>query len=304
MAELAEIVSEFGTSAKGGLANPAITGAPEDQLRTPIVTLVVRLAALAGHRANTVKLVGETTLAHLSSRPDYAVSVRNALCGFIEVKAPGKGFDPRRFTDEHDKKQWQKLKTLPNLVYTEGNGFTLWQDGELKASVKLDGDIETSGTKLAAPPTLLGLFTDFLAWEPIPPRTAKQLAGIAARLCRLLREEVAEELERNNSGLASLSSEWRNLLFPEATNEQFADGYAQAVTFGLLVARVRKIDLDAGLDHAATELRKVSGLIGTALRLLVDDKEVSKALASALDTLRRVLNVVDWELVSKGDADA
>lgn len=304
MAELAKIISEFGTAAKGKFANVAVTGAPEDQLRAPLETLVTQLAELAGHHKNAVKLVGETTLAHLSSRPDYAVSVRNALAGFIEVKAPGKGYDPRWFTDEHDRKQWQKLKTLPNLIYTDGNGFTLWQDGELKASIALEGDIEKAGAKLAAPPSLLGLFTDFLGWAPIAPRTAKQLAGIAARLCRLLREEVAEELDRNNPGLASLSNEWRNLLFPEATNKQFADGYAQAVTFGLLVARVRKIDLDDGIDHAATELRKVSGLIGTALRLLVDDQTVKTALASALDTLRRVLNVVDWDVLSKGDADA
>jgi len=304
MAELAEIVSEFGAAAKGKLANAAVTGAPEDQLRAPLETLVLRVADLAGYQKNAVKLVGETTLAHLSSRPDYAVSVRNALCGFIEVKASGKGYDPRRFTDDHDKRQWQKLKTLPNLIYTDGNGFTLWQDGELKASVALDGDIERAGAKLAAPPALLGLFSDFLAWAPIAPRSAKQLAGIAARLCRLLREEVAEELDRNNPGLTSLSSEWRNLLFPEATNKQFADGYAQAVTFGLLVARVRKIDLADGLDNAAMELRKVSGLIGTALRLLVDDENVKTSLKSALDTLRRVLNVVDWDLVSKGDADA
>ena len=304
MAELKEIISEFGTSAKGKLANAAVTGAPEDQLRAPLEALVMRMAELAGHRKNSVKLVGETTVAHLSSRPDYAVSVQNALAGFIEVKAPGKGFDPRRFTDEHDKKQWHKLKTLPNLIYTDGNGFTLWQDGELIASVGLDGDIEMAGAKLAAPETLRGLFSNFFSWSPIPPTSAKQLAGIAARLCRLLREEVVEELDRNNPGLASLSSEWRNLLFPEATNKQFADGYAQAVTFGLLVARVRKIDLADGLDHAAMELRKVSGLIGTALRLLVDDANVKTALSSALDTLRRVLNVVDWDLVSKGDADA
>lgn len=304
MAELSEIISEFGTSAKGKLANAAVTGAPEDQLRAPLETLVLQLAELAGHRRNTVKLVGETTLAHLSTRPDYAVSVRNALAGFIEVKAPGKGYDPRKFTDDHDKKQWHKLKTLPNLVYTDGNGFTLWQDGELRASVALDGDIEEAGAKLAAPPSLLGLFTDFLVWQPIAPRSAKQLAGMAARLCRLLREEVAEELERGNPGLTSLAKDWRNLLFPEATDKQFADGYAQAVTFGLLVARVRKIDLADGLDHAALELRKVSGLIGTALRLLVDDENVKTALKSALDTLRRVLNEVDWDLVSKGDADA
>jgi hypothetical protein len=124
VAELADIIAEFGASAKGKLANTAVTGAPEDQLRAPLETLVLRLAELAGHHQNAVKLVGEMTLAHLSSRPDYAVTVQNALAGFIEVKAPGKGFDPRRFTDEHDKKQWQKLKTLPNIIYTDGNGFS------------------------------------------------------------------------------------------------------------------------------------------------------------------------------------
>ncbi len=304
MGELSEIISEFGASAKGKLANKAVTGAPEDQLRAPLERLVEQLAEATGLPANAVTLVGETTLAHLSSRPDYAVSVRNALAGFIEVKAPGKGFDPRGFTDDHDKRQWQKLKTLPNVIYTDGNGFTLWQDGELKETVALDGDIEKAGAKLTAPATLLALFTNFFAWNPIAPRSAKQLAGIAARLCRLLREEVTEELERNNPGLTSLSNEWRSLLFPEATDEQFADGYAQAVTFGLLVARVRKIDLAGGLEHAATELRKASGLIGTALRLLVDDEHIRTALASALDTLRRVLNVVDWDQVSKGDPDA
>lgn len=303
MGEFSEVISQFGASAKAKLSNKAVTGAPEDQLRSPLETLVLALADLTGQRKNTVKLVGETTLAHLSTRPDYAVTVRNALTGYIEVKAPGKGYDPRRFNDDHDKKQWQKLKTLPNLIYTDGNGFTLWQDGELKESVALDGGIEDAGPKLAAPATLLALFTNFLAWNPIPPRSAKQLAAVSARLCRLLREEVAEELERGNPGLTSLATEWRNLLFPEASNKQFADGYAQAVTFGLLVARVRKIDLSGGLDHAAIELRRASGLIGTALGLLVHD-ETKDALKTSLETLTRVLNVVDWEQVSKGDADA
>jgi hypothetical protein len=181
----------------------------------------------------------------------------------------------------------------------------LWQDGELQGSVvRLDGDVETSGSALAAPPTLLALFSDFLRWNPIAPKSARELAKISARLCRLLREEVAEELDRNNPGLTSLAGEWRNLLFPDASNEQFADGYAQAVTFGLLVARVRDVDLSKGLDTAANELRKSSTLIGTALRLLVDDDNIKKALATALDTLRRVLNEVQWPAVSKGDLEA
>jgi hypothetical protein len=39
----------------------------------------------------------------------------------IEVKAPGKGADPRKFSDPHDKEQWDKLKSLPNLM----DGFSL-----------------------------------------------------------------------------------------------------------------------------------------------------------------------------------
>ncbi len=91
MAELAAIISDFGKTAKGKLANAAVTGAPEDQLRAPLETLVLQVAELAGHRTNTVKLVGETTLAHLSSRPDYAVSVRNAIGRLYRGQGAGQG---------------------------------------------------------------------------------------------------------------------------------------------------------------------------------------------------------------------
>ena len=126
--------------------------------------------------------VGETSLAELKTRPDYAVTLRNALIGFVEVKAPGKGADPRRFQDQHDKEQWAKLQTLPNLIYTDGNGFSLWRDGKLEGQVvHLDGDVATAGNKLAAPNSLVSLFADFFQWEPQPPRSAAQLATVTAR---------------------------------------------------------------------------------------------------------------------------
>jgi hypothetical protein len=265
-------VSNFGTSAKAKLNNVAISGAPEDQLRGPLEALLHDLAEIGGLLAKAVNLVGETTLAHLKTRPDYAVTVHNALVGFIEVKAPGKGADPRKFSDPHDKDQWDKLKSLPNLLYTDGNAFSLWRDGELVGKVvHLQGDVKTSGAKLAAPATLAPVIDDFLQWAPIPPKTAKKLAEVCARLCRLLRDEVVEQMASGNAGLTALAQDWRKLLFPQADDAQFADGYAQAVTFGLLVARSRDISLSGGIDHAAHELRKSNSLIATALRLLTDD---------------------------------
>ena len=100
----------------------------------------------------------------------------------------------------------------------------------------MQGDVETAGAKLSAPGGLERLFSDFLRWEPIPPTTPRGLAEVSAGLCRLLRDEVTEQLALATPALTGLADDWRRLLFPEASNEQFADGYAQAVTFGLLMA--------------------------------------------------------------------
>jgi hypothetical protein len=302
---LASAVSAYGASVKPKLANIAIGGAPEDQLRGPLDVLLRDLAEISGLSVGSVHLVGETTLTDLKTRPDFAVTVKKALVGFIEVKAPGKGADPRKFTDPHDKEQWDKLKSLPNLIYTDGDSFSLWRDGKLEgAIVHLEGNVESAGAKLAAPSTLLPLVSDFLRWAPIPPRTAKQLAHVSARLCRLLRDEVVEQMARGSPGLTGLAKDWRKLLFPQANDAQFADGYAQAVTFGLLVARARDISLSGGTEMAAQELRKSNSLIGTALRLLTEDSSNQEALKTSLGTLTRVLDAVDWHTISKDKPEA
>ena len=86
---------------KAKLSNVAISGAPEDQLRAPLEGLISDIAEFLGLPSDKIAAVGETSLADLKTRPDYAVTLHSALVGFIEVKAPGKGADPRRFTNKH-----------------------------------------------------------------------------------------------------------------------------------------------------------------------------------------------------------
>lgn len=205
MPDISTAVTRFGADAKAKLSNPGATGEPEDQLRAPLEGLFADLAELCGFKREWLAAVGESALSTLKTRPDYAITLRGVLVGFVEVKAPGKGADPRRYKG-HDKEQWEKLQSLPNLLYTDGNEFSLWQDGELVGSVvSLEGDIETSGAKLSAPPELLVRFDNFLRWQPIPPKSAAELAKTSARLCRLLRDEVTEQLAEKSPALTALT---------------------------------------------------------------------------------------------------
>lgn len=302
---LSDAISRFGATAKSKLDNPAATGEPEDQLRAPLEALVGDLNTLVGLAAREAVMVGEYAIADLMTRPDYAITRKGALIGFIEVKAPGKGADPTRFTPKsRDRAQWERLKSLPNLMYTDGNAFSLWRDGRLATPVvHLTGDVRTSGKSLSAPAELVSLFTLFYQWDPIEPRSPRQLAETSARLCRLLRDEVTEQLDLGAKGLTGLKEDWRKLLFPGATDEEFADGYAQAVTFGLLMAKARNISLAGGLEPAARALRRSNSLIGSALRLLTEEVDEGRALDTSLKTLTRVLDVVDWLRISKGDPE-
>lgn len=301
---LRDAIGTFGKAARAKLTNTAARGAPEDQLRAPLERLIADLAELSQIPKGVIALVGETALAELKTRPDYAVSRGGALIGFIEVKAPGKGADPRRYKG-HDKDQWDRIQSLPNLLYTDGNAFSLWRDGVLVGNVvQLLGDIETSGAALDAPESLQSIFEDFFNWQPIPPKTARHLAETAARLCRLLRAEVTEQLTNNNETLADLAKDWRQLLFPEASDAQFADGFAQTVTFGLLVARAFDIPLDKGIHDAAKTLGERSSLIGAALRVLTDSTEQMAGLRTSIGTLVRVLDAVHWSEISRGRPEA
>ena len=310
-ADLEQAISAFGTAAKAKLAGDVGGGRaePEAQLRAPIEALLYAAAEALGLPRSRVLVQDEVARPGEGGggvRPDFSVAVHDAHVGLVEVKRPGKGADPRRLTDRHDRDQWAKLASLPNVLYTDGNAFALCRDGEVVQLAHLDGDVESAGSSLRPQNAtkLAALFESFLQWEPTPPRDAKTLAEVAARLCKVLRIDVLDRLRAGDELFHGLRADWRKLLFPRADNEQFADGYAQAVTFGLLTARAKGISLDDNLETVARELGRSQSLIGTALRLLVADIDRGRQLATSLDTLVRVLGVVDWQRISKGSPEA
>lgn len=270
-----EIVSAFGAATKVKLAGP---GDREAAIRTPIERLVTDVAAELGLTAVPYDEVRDTDRA---VRPDYAIAVDGVITGYIEVKKPGAGIDPDSFTG-HNKQQWERQCDLPNLIYTNGTEWRLWRDGEpVVTPVHLGGGpLEKAGTALTAPAALESLLTDFLRWKPAPITNVHALVRAVAPLTRLLRGEVIDQLADERRAVAQgaiesaqpflgLAKDWRALLFPTASDEVFADGYAQAVTFALLPARTEDIELAGSLHEIGTALGGAEhSLLGRALHLL------------------------------------
>ncbi|QDL70757.1 hypothetical protein DNK48_16575 [Streptomyces malaysiensis subsp. malaysiensis] len=296
-------------SAFGAEVTPKLKGGgwQEDQLRGPLETLVRAVGARLGF---TITLTGEVPLVNLRARPDYAVSVDGALVGYIELKKPGRGADPSLFTGD-SAVQWEKLRLLPNVLYCDGDEFALYRSGQLVGQLaRMKGSVLTSGTRLIPDGGALArVLHDFLTWQPKSPRTTTQLVRSVAGLCRLLCDEVAESMVQEKAGrrrrvFTEIAEEWRRLLFPETTDDEFVEQFGQTVVFALLLARVEGIAFDGESVHAiAAKLGKRHSLMGKALDVLTEESATGD-LSTTLDTLLRVVGAVDWSRLDDGSGDS
>ncbi|WP_260334622.1 N-6 DNA methylase [Streptomyces beigongshangae] len=152
-----------------------------------------------------------------------------------------------------------------------------------------------------------------LGWEPPRIRRVSVLVQHIAPLCRLLRAAVQEQLRAEadldaddataERPFTGLRSDWRRYLFPTADDATFADGYAQTVTFALLLARTEGIPLTRTTFHEiGRRLNAGHALMGKALQLLTDN--VSERFEVTPDLLSRTVARVEWETIRKGNQDA
>lgn len=264
-------------------------------------------------------------------RPDYAIMVDGVLTGYVELKAPGKNIDPASFGKKsHEYKQWQRLRNLPNLLYTNGTEWRLYRYGEPVLTstgydaVHMHGSFSGHGT-LSAPDALATFFLNFLRWVPAPIKSADQLVETLAPLAALLREEMllglavqektykADQAKAKKKGeedfvipppLVGLRKDWRDTLAPSTSNEEFADSFAQTVVFSLVVALSEGHDLSLEtFSTMAGRLRSQHGLLGNALGLLTEHLDEKSSLYNALAVIVRVMGAASWDDISGGKSD-
>ena len=282
-------LAKFADALKASFAS-SVAAQPEDQLKTPVKNLLE--TSLLGDKKVIAR--SEAQVEGLGGRPDFGLDVDGLLAGFIELKAPGVGAKPGRFNDKRNKAQWQKFKTLPNLVYTDGSEWTLLRAGKEEMHVRFSGDVTVEGAKAFTVEESKGLehlLQNFLAWQPISPKTPKALADLLAPLCAMIKNDVALALQNPDSSLSQLANDWRETLFPDADDARFADAYAQTLTYALLLAKLSGAQ-NVEPELAARTLDSGHGLLAGALRVL-GNPDVREDVGVGLDVLVRAVNAVD-----------
>lgn len=334
MTDFNSLIAEFGRQVRENLR--VGDGEPEAQLTNPVATLLQDFGALHSMKVVTVretslKTAGGGLISEGLVRPDYAIMVDGVLTGYVELKAPGKNIDPASFTKKsHEYRQWQRLRNLPNLLYTNGTEWRLYRYGEPVLTstgydaVHMHGSFSGHGT-LSAPDALATFFLNFLRWVPAPIKSADQLVETLAPLAALLREEMllglavqektykADQAKAKKKGeedfvipppLVGLRKDWRDTLAPSTSNEEFADSFAQTVVFSLVVALSEGHDLSLEtFSTMAGRLRSQHGLLGNALGLLTEHLDEKSSLYNALAVIVRVMGAASWADISGGKSD-
>jgi hypothetical protein len=266
--------------------------AREESYYDVLKSLLVSYAESTGRRAVQVTVLPKKTEA---GNPDFRVwDGKQKIIGYIEAKPP----ETENLDFIEESEQLKRYRgTFPNLILTNFLEFRLYRNGERVDSVLSARPFVMNRLRMVPPiekpDDLLALLGRFLDYSLPRTFTAETLAVELAKRTRFLREITAEQLadEREAPGhLTGFYEAFRQYLIGDLAPQDFADLYAQTITYGLFAARVRVNDgfgrrtAYDSIPHTIGVLRDIFRFISLGdlpaqLEWIVDD--ISEVLAVA-----------------------
>lgn len=181
-----------------------------------------------------------------AGNPDFRIwDGKQHITGYIEAKDPSvENLD--RIEDTEQLKRY--LQTFPNLILSNFLEFRLYRNGQLTDKVVIGRPVILNKLKTAPPvekeTELLQLLEKFFSFTIPKVYSAKTLAIELAKRTRFLKDEViSQELreeEKTGKGfIQGFYEAFKEYLISSLTEDEFADLYAQTITYGLFAARTR-----------------------------------------------------------------
>mgnify|MGYP001559953298 CR=1 FL=1 len=269
--------------------------AREETYYTALNDLLGEYAKSTGRNTAHVTILPKQTEA---GNPDFRVwDGKQHITGYIEAKDPSvENLD--RIEDTVQLKRY--LHTFPNLILTNFLEFRLYRNGELTDTVSIGRPVILRKLKTAPPleneAKVLQLFEKFFSFSIPKVYDAKSLAVELAKRTRFLKDEViAQELreeEKTGKGfIRGFYKAFKDYLISGLTEGEFADLYAQTITYGLFAARTRS---EGGFNRklAYDNIPQTIGILREVFQFVSLGK-LPAQMEWIIDDISEVLSVTD-----------
>lgn len=214
--------------------------AREESYYSYLSDLLSSYAKNCGRRGIHITVLPKKTEA---GNPDFRIwDGQQHIVGYIEAKSPGADLEKVELSEQ----LLRYLGTFPNVILTDFHEFRLYRNGKLSNKVTISRPFLTQDLKLLPPiekeEEFASLLDKFYSFSVPKVYSSESLAVELAKRTRFLRDEVLlEELEedRSDSIMLGFYEAFQKYLIAGLSKEEFADLYAQTITYGLFAARTR-----------------------------------------------------------------
>ena len=237
-----------------------------------------------------------------AGNPDFRVWDGKAhITGYIEAKKPETyNLDPIAVSEQLKR----YLGTFPNLILTNFYEFRLYQHGAFVDSVTIASPINATQMHKTPPLSKLdelsALLERYFSFSLPAITDPKSLANALAKRTRFLRDEIialelAEEARQGKKVLLSFYESFKKLLINNLTIEQFADLYAQTLSYGIFAARTRS----EGEFNRELIYKYIPGTLGILKSIFrfISLEEPPQALAVLIDDIADILFNTDIQKI-------
>ncbi len=267
--------------------------AREESYYSTLETLLNDCASSEGHDNIHVTVLPKQTEA---GNPDFRVwDGRQHIVGYIEAKQPGSDLDKIARSEQLTRYR----ETFPNVILTDFYNFRLYREGEEIERVQVGRHFVAKQLDTVAPAEKMEAFRllmqRFFSFVQPKAYTAEELAVTLARRTRFLdhviKRELLEGTTKEARRLHGFYEAFSQYLISGLTRDQFADLYAQTITYGLFAARSRA-DGDFRRETAHEHIPETIGILRDVFAF-ISYGHAPKQVEVVVDDLANVLQVAD-----------
>jgi hypothetical protein len=228
-----------------------------------------------------------------SGNPDFRIwDGRQSIAGYIEAKRP----DESNLDRIEESNQLQRyLTAFPNVILTNFFEFRLYRNAQLIDKIQIARPFIATQLKVVPPveneKKFYKLLKDFLSFSIARDYSPRTLAEALACRTHYLKDQVLLELHNNNSRLTGFYQAFQQYLIAGLTKEDFADMYAQTVTYGLFAASTRQ-NGDLTRKTAFDNIPATIGILRDVFRF-ISLEEPGEQLAWIIEDVTNVLAVAN-----------